>query len=345
MKSISLGGKPGELGTQLAEQIRHSALGFAREILSDPARAGRTNGKAARDLRAYLQSAAPFLVEEIDAFGQALGLSAEEAFFLTHLEDIPGPDLRWPGDEHNCTIVIVRNQAEGAIFANTMDISARFRQFFHMRDYRPADGRRFACTARAGLIGCSRGTNDAGLAMGGTSAPYSGSAGPGLGLYVAIRLALQTCATTRDVIDLFSRHTPPSKGMCYGVADAGGEAAIIEATHGEMAVRPIEGQYIYATNRFETPALTRLNAGRGKPNALRCEIREELLDDFLGSPQRTFGISDAQAALRLKADDKLGVSNERTQFGVVAVTKQRRFFIADGPPADADFVQHWHCEE
>ncbi len=75
---------------------------------------------------------------------------------------------------------------------------------------------------------------------------------------VAIRAALDKCATVDEVIELFKRfdmHDSLFANYHYQVADASGKSAIIEYIDNEMVVIYPEDKYQYLVNKYSTPGI------------------------------------------------------------------------------------------
>ena len=84
---------------------------------------------------------------------------------------------------------------------------------------------------------------------------------PGIPFHLLPRLVLETCATTRQAVDLLlrARHLHPFN---YLMADASGDLAVVEA-HPE-AVREVArgADFAAATNHYRHPDLARYQRGR-----------------------------------------------------------------------------------
>jgi hypothetical protein len=95
---------------------------------------------------------------------------------------------------------------------------------------------------------------------------------PGVPFHLLPRLALETCATTRQAVDLLAR-IPHLNPFNYLIADPGGDLAVVEAHPSRVKVRgcAVEfglkrraygGPMIAATNHFEHPEMRGLQRGR-----------------------------------------------------------------------------------
>jgi predicted choloylglycine hydrolase len=104
------------------------------------------------------------------------------------------------------------------------------------------------------LTGRLDGMNDAGLTIGLhgiTRVPCY----PGLSCVVLVRTVLDRCATTAEAVALL-RRLPHAMRFNYSLLDAGGEAAVVEAIPGSVAVRT--GAALACTNHFQSPLLAPL---------------------------------------------------------------------------------------
>ena len=87
---------------------------------------------------------------------------------------------------------------------------------------------------------------------------------PGLVCILIVRMVLDQCATTREAIKLL-RAIPQGLGFNYSLADAGGAAAVVEASPAAIAVH--EGPQLGCSNHFRAPALQAYN--RRNPGSYR----------------------------------------------------------------------------
>ncbi|GEP57433.1 C45 family autoproteolytic acyltransferase/hydolase [Reyranella soli] len=105
---------------------------------------------------------------------------------------------------------------------------------------------------------------------------------PGLVCILIVRMVLDQCATTREAVALL-RRIPHGLSFNYSLMDAGGNAAVSEASPAEVVVR--EGEQLGCANHFLAPsqqAFNRRNPGsyRHLP-ALEKFAREQLSADRL----------------------------------------------------------------
>jgi predicted choloylglycine hydrolase len=89
---------------------------------------------------------------------------------------------------------------------------------------------------------------------------------PGVPFHLLPRLALETCADTRQAVDMLTR-LPHLNPFNYLVADPSGSMAVVEAHPGRVRVREPEAgpdgrPFVAATNHFEHPQMRALQDGR-----------------------------------------------------------------------------------
>lgn len=116
------------------------------------------------------------------------------------------------------------------------------------------------------LIGRHDGVNEKGLAIGLHFVSNKGFK-KGLAAWSAIRIALDTCATTEQVIDLF-KQLPHAACYNFSVGDAQGHHVVIEATPDIVSIRSSENG-INCVNHFQDPTLTTYNRDDVTSSAIR----------------------------------------------------------------------------
>jgi hypothetical protein len=82
---------------------------------------------------------------------------------------------------------------------------------------------------------------------------------PGLVCILLVRMVLDQCATTREAIGLL-RRVPHGTGFNYSLLDAGGAAAVVEASPASPAALAVrEGEQLACSNHFQSPELQAYN--------------------------------------------------------------------------------------
>lgn len=184
---------------------------------------------------------APALWEEVGGIAEGLNISMEQAVLYFGNEG-----LRMPTG--GCSAIM-----GGGVYGRNYD----FRPQGYEARFALVQAR--GCYASIGsshqLTGRLDGMNERGLTIGlhlVRARPQS----PGLTSVLLVRRVLDSCGTTAEAIDLL-RHLPHAMQYNYSLLDADGEAAVVEAGAGTVAVRG--GDWLACTNHFQSPKLSKLN--------------------------------------------------------------------------------------
>ncbi|MFP7479244.1 C45 family autoproteolytic acyltransferase/hydolase [Terribacillus saccharophilus] len=174
------------------------------------------------EIKALFSDYAPHLIDELQGLADGLNMTLQEAAVQFSGYNMPRPHALGcsayvdqyhyvrnydfsPTLYDHCLSFIAPNEAYGSIGYNLQ------------------------------LIGRHDGVNEKGLAIG---LHFVSNAGyrKGLSAWTVIRIALDTCETTQEVIDLF-KELPHAACYNFSVGDAKGEHAVIEVTPEKICVR------------------------------------------------------------------------------------------------------------
>lgn len=185
-------------------------------------------------------------------------------------------------------------------------------------------------------VGRDDGLNEAGLFVG-QARFFAPGLQPGLTFWFIIRLLLDRCATVQEGLDLITR-LPHAASWTYLLADAQGDAAVVEPTIEGVAVRyPVEG-LLLLTNHAVCPEW----AGREAFVPPDSHARYRRLQELLGG-ERAVTTDAVKAALR---DHEGFVCSHGLQFperkfgtlwSLVGRPGERRLEIAAGYPCEAEY--------
>ncbi len=237
-------GTHGHIGRRLGE--RYGTFGpTAGEMHPDHADFAR----ACRDAvaRAY-----PALVEEIDGQAQASGRSVEDALWHyslgvgAPLAETGGPGGAAETTPANCSSVGVMT-ADGPVIARNYDFFY-FETWRHLVTTQPQGALGHTGMWPGLLGGRYDGVNAAGVWVsihGGGCRPPAKPA-PGIAFHHLCRIALETCTTARQAVDLL-RSAPHIASYNYFVADAH-EMYVVEAHPEKTAVRTADNGVLVCTN-------------------------------------------------------------------------------------------------
>lgn len=247
MNIVQCRGTPYEIGRQQGRVFSETAKGHAvrrQKLATMP-----VWFDMAAEERFYTKFS-PAIWEEIAGIAEALSISMDRACFLFGNGGIP---LRVGG----CSAV--------------MSPSSFGRNY----DFRPQRyGARLALVQPTGsyasvgfselLTGRLDGMNEHGLSA--ALHLVGGKLERGMSCVLIIRIILDQCANTEEAIALL-RNIPHAKGYNYSLLDAGGQAAVVEATPKAFFAR--RGLSLACTNHFQSPTMRPYNAARNQTSWTR----------------------------------------------------------------------------
>lgn len=327
------------IGRTVAAHLAETAPLRLARLVDRWTRPGPRPGAAA--VASVLRTWWPPLLEELQSLAAAAGVPAESVVAAW------APPEVLVGGGSSCTVLWVPPELtkEGRpLVGRNFDLRLEHPERLLVYTS-PAEG--FAHVGCAGWCGRSEGVNERGLAVGtaeaqvreeatctevseGSPSPASG----GVPARLATRIALERCATAGEAVDLLCA-LPQWTRFNYLVADADGDAAVVEVGTRRTAVRRAEvgdGPWLVTTNHFVSPEL----AGQTDFRWLtRQKYRAAVasLDDA-----RRAGRLDAAACGRVLAAP--GVAQRRlTLWSVVFEPGLDRIWFAPGRPDRNGFVE------
>lgn len=229
------------------------------------------------EIKSIFSNNAPHLLDELQGLADGLGITQQEAALLYGGYNMPRP------------------QALGC--------SAYVNQFQYVRNYDFSPSLYDHCLSLVApkeaygsigynlqLLGRHDGVNEKGLAIGLHFVSNSGYR-KGLSAWSALRIALDMCETTQEVIDLFNE-LPHAACYNFSVGDGKGSHAIIEVTPEKLCVRSsIAG--LNCVNHFQHDDLKAFNRQDTTSSAKRenfllntdtFQITQEELFDLFSNP-------------------------------------------------------------
>src|SRR5882672_2686369 len=252
-----------DVGKQMAEGFLKTPRGraFGRRRERRPFAFSLKNAQAA--LRTY----APNIWEELHGLADGLKIPLERA-----VAEYSNGRLRYP--PRGCSAVM-----SAGLYGRNYDYDVRrydrILVAVHPKGVHASIGFSDRFTGRVD------GMNEHGLCAGLHQVSQAASR-PGLVCILIVRIVLDQCATTREAVALL-RRTPHGLSFNYSLMDAGGAAAVVEASPAAVVVR--EGDQLGCSNHFLSPSqrpFNRRNPGsyRHLP-ALEKFARERLAADRL----------------------------------------------------------------
>lgn len=230
-------GTPYEVGVQQAQAFLRTPRGraFGRRRPRRPFAFSFTNARLA------LERYAPNILEELRGIADGLAIPLERA-----VAEFSNGRLRYP--KMGCSAVVA-----SGIYGRNYDFSLR--RYDGVLTAVQPHGVYASIGFSDRFTGRLDGMNEHGLCIG-LHFVNEAIGRPGLVCLLIVRLVLDQCATTAEAIALL-RRLPHGLGFNYSLLDATGEAAVVEAAPGALAVR--EGEWLACTNHFQAPALQPYN--------------------------------------------------------------------------------------
>jgi isopenicillin-N N-acyltransferase like protein len=195
-------------------------------------------------------------VEELTAAAAASGWPRDLLIFANTIFDVRRVV--------QCSAFLVepqRSATGGPLFGRNLDWPAfgPLHEFSFVTIYRPTGKRSFAAVTFPGLLGCSSGMNDAGLAVALLDASSTKDESPafnpfGTPTHLAIRRVLEECATVDEAVKLLrsqERAASTNVAMCDTQ-----RSVVLEVTPKSVVVRPPEDDVCICTNHFRTAELS-----------------------------------------------------------------------------------------
>jgi hypothetical protein len=192
--------------------------------------------------RAAAADVHPLAIEEFEGLVEGGGFDREAlaAYYFARLESRLG----------GCTMFAVmpegRDRGRGPLIGRNYDWAAADLRWCELQRYLPDRGlRRIGYTHH--WAGCPDVLNEHGLYVAIASLPPESVVRPGVQWSILVEAVSEQCATVRDAVGLLSgvTHLRP---MSYLLADASGDAAVVEATPRCVCLRQPEGGLVLAAN-------------------------------------------------------------------------------------------------
>lgn len=288
----------------------------------------------ARQCQELLARFAPELLEELEGVAEAAELDHDT--LLTFSLTIPFDPAAVPAPSCTVLAVLPERTVDGRL------IVGRNFDFFHDESEEGATTyRTYPRGAYASLGNCDTwvgredGLNEAGLFVA-QAHMFMRGLQPGLAFWFIVRLLLDRCASVREALELI-RQVPHAASWTYLLADASGQAVVVEPTVEGIALRYPQDGLLLLTNHALCPEW----AGRESFVPPDSHPRYDRLQMLLGGG-RLVDVDMVRAALR----DHQGLvcshgAHFRRKFGtlwsVLGRPGERQLEIAAGHPCQEDY--------
>lgn len=174
------------------------------------------------EIKILFSNHAPHLLDELQGLADGLGITQKEAAILYSGYNMPRPKAL------GCSAYVDQFH-----YVRNYDFSPSL--YDHCLSFIAADEAYGSIGYNLQLLGRHDGVNEKGLAIGLHFVSNSGYR-KGLSAWTVLRMALDTCETTQQVIDLF-KQLPHAACYNFSVGDAKGTHAVIEVTPEKICVR------------------------------------------------------------------------------------------------------------
>jgi predicted choloylglycine hydrolase len=275
-----------------------------------------------------LRERLPRVLEEAEGLAEGAGIDRRDALVLSVASDLHG---RLPGW---CSLGAVPGGA-GVLVGKNLDTSPEMADVQVVERLVPEGGLAYVHVTAAGAMWTDGGVNEAGLALVNSSLAAAEPDPEGLPDGIVARELLARCETVAAAVELAERHGFMTLGENILVADAAGDAAVIEKLPGAQSVR--RGEALVACNH---PLAARLDRLMSASDAIRqnSEGRLAHLDGAAHSRSR-WTVEDLASVLR---DHEGGVCQHGadglwTVASLIASPSERRLWAAGGPPCKTEF--------
>jgi len=249
---IRLSGSPAERGRALG---RSDPVSVKRRI-SDYWHSGCSfDAPYFRKNREFMRREFPELIEELEGFGDAAGLTPDEAYFA-HVLTTSGREA--------CSALALTHLEEGPVMLRCLDVVDPAKVLLRTREARGIlqenlRPHSFAAIGDVLMISPITAVNDAGLAVATASGhpKFEFSNRPEtISIYFWSRVIAQYCTNCDDARALAAQYRSSGiKGLNMVVLDEGGNALGIEFESENVAFRRAEGGLLLEVNHWQDPRL------------------------------------------------------------------------------------------
>jgi predicted choloylglycine hydrolase len=293
--------------------------------------------EAGEAMWAWLNDNQRWLAEEIEGIAAGAEISLEAARHLNLFSA-----TRQFGDE--CTTLGFCESNRGPVLAKTFDIGEE-RDVYLMQRVRPESGYRFMRVSWAGNVWAPTGINEAGLAVGASSAPPAPEQNAyAMPWHMTLNPVLRECATTADAVALLRSMPIAGKGHNYAILDEHGHGVVVEKSGERQATVASERDVICATNHFTTEEFEEIETpetDRTQSSLARLTWMRETFIQHRDRPRLTL----EALAEALRKDDgegrlcRKGYMGAHTHYALIYVCRERTIWLSDGYPCEERFVE------
>jgi predicted choloylglycine hydrolase len=339
MRVYEFRGSAREVGRQQGEAFRDGMASFIEKHCKFPQLSPRRKEDTALGLLGELDGFCPLMADEIRGIAEGAGLPLVDVCgynFLNFLNSMPG--------DVACSNVMFRTSDRGPLLGKNADLGKDAPQYTALLVKRYDTGLSMAGYTYRGWVGM-QGVSSLGLATGGSSVTLKEkpAAPKGFPDSIVMGVLLCRCATVAEAVQFLTGAPFFGKGANVALADAGGDAAVVEisSTH-KRAVGIGEARTLACTNFLLSGAAEQASAPAYIANAkARYEIIRRMTKDA-GPLTLDLMLSilrhRAESGVSLcQRDEKM---NMHSRPSYVAMPAERAVLMTDDYPDRSEFVEY-----
>ncbi|UCD28641.1 MAG: family 20 glycosylhydrolase [Planctomycetota bacterium] len=277
----------------------------------------------------------PYIIEELQGIADGSGKSLDEIFWLNIFNAV-GRIRPLPA----CSSVIRRGTDQNLYLGKTSDTNEDQRKMMLLRRVR-YNGRDFYVVGWVGTVWVEMALTSTGLAIGGSSAPSQpGQTGEGIGQHLGAYPVLFQADNVEQAIETLTRIKFAGKGKIFGLADAVGNAAILEKTGTAQGVIRIRPQQIgiLGVNDYQTPHMRQYNSERSEAMLRNCQNRRDAFDRWLSTTTGADGLKSVTQFLSDNPFCQTGQANMYTLSAAIISPVSREMRLTGLPPSKKKYV-------
>ncbi|NLE60540.1 MAG: family 20 glycosylhydrolase [Planctomycetes bacterium] len=264
-------------GRTFRSQIHEDVDFWCRQRINT---AGERVLSAKRQMFSHVLEHYPCIIQELQGIADGAGKSLDEIFWLNIFNAVS----RVQAGEA-CSAVIRRDAAGALHLGKTTDSDDEQRKVTLLRRVRD-QGRDFYVLGWVGTVWVEVALTRSGLAIGANSAPAQpGQSASGIPQHFGAYPVLFEADNVDQAIAAFQKIRFAGKGLVFGLADAAGNAAVLEKTgtaQGVIRLHPDQPGVI-GVNDYRSAAMQAHNAGVDEARRRNCQDRRDAFERWLSS--------------------------------------------------------------
>lgn len=344
LRSEEFCGSPKEVGIQRGRAFRDLLLWSLNTFCRYPEDMESRIEAKLETMKAAVEKSFPDLAEEMMGTAEGARMSYHDILLLNFQEELGNG---WPDWDGGCSQVAITKTEAGPLMAKTED--AGFGRIYVTNTIRPMRGNDIVHTTAVNwIVGSAGGMNDKGLCVGQSSVGIKDAPGGGIMRLTLLRAVLQYCSSVKEAIEFFRSYNAAYAGMNFLIIDATGDAAVIEKSPTRTGVRRIDGESIYAANRFWLPHMREVATGGLEESSItREKCFNECTKRYIEGPRTLEAFKEIVRSHSphggMCQHGPAGGFPEQsmvTTYAILCIPENREMLVTDGPPCQSEFFSY-----